>query len=344
MGFSPSARKHHLFCFRLHKYLWMHIKISDVKYSAKKGTDESPSCPHLVVIRWPASHLQRPSVILSFSVSSWKSKWIRGESVWQQWGLCCRSACRDLPSPSVTAAAHLGNYSYLGPGRGQGPWLLRIRKSREIVQGVSGRAEMITHGLFTWTPVLFVLNSSLSWWAALGANTGHFISTLQGCQIHDTAPRHQAGLYIKVSSYSQPCALISGCASSQGSVLAQRRAQRSDLWDVQKVLDPPLGQDGLGGREVSWTICPWAKGHLGALEGGCGQPQGHSQAGDSWWLSTGTELLRFFFSSLRDGHFMFTPLRDGKGALNYICFQKLNAALPEINYSLALQTETIHAN
>lgn len=163
-------------------------------------------CPHLVVMRWPASQLHSPLVILSFSVSSWERKWIRGESVWQQWGLCSRSACRDLPNPSVTAAAHLVNYSYLGPGRDEGPWLLRIRKSREIVQADSGRAEMITHGLFTWTPVLFVLKLSLSWWVGLGANTWHFISfcriPLQGCQIHDTAPRHEADVYVKVSSDS----------------------------------------------------------------------------------------------------------------------------------------------
>lgn len=108
--------------------------------------------------------------------------------------------------PSVTAAAHLVNYSYLGPGRGEGPRLLRIRKSREIVQAVSGRAEVITHGLLTWTPVLSVLKSSLWWWALLGVDVGCFIRlcriTLQGCQIHGTAPRHEAGLYIKVSSVS----------------------------------------------------------------------------------------------------------------------------------------------
>lgn len=174
----------------------------------KKALMNLLPCPHLVVIRWPASQLDGPSVILSFSVSSWKSKWIRGESVWQQWGLCCRSACLDLPSPSDTAAAHLVNYSYLGPGRGEGPWLLRIRESREIVQAVSGRAELVTHGLFTWTPLLFVLKSSLSWQAALGANVGHFISscrsTLQGCQIHDTAPKHEAGLYIKCLQTPSP--------------------------------------------------------------------------------------------------------------------------------------------
>lgn len=142
----------------------------------KKALMNLLPCPHLVVMRWPARQLDGPSVILSFSVSSWKSKWIRGECAWQQWGLCSSSACRDLPNPSVTAAAHLVNYSYLGPARGEGPWLLRIRKSREIVQAVSGRAEMITHGLFTWSPLLFVLKSSSSWRAALGANTGHFIS------------------------------------------------------------------------------------------------------------------------------------------------------------------------
>lgn len=140
----------------------------------KKALMNLLPCPHLVVMRWPARQLDGPSLILSFSVSSWESKRIRGESVWQQWGLCSRSACRDLPNPSVTAAAHLVNYSYLGPGRGEGPWLLRIRKSREILQAGSGRAQMITHGLFTWTPVLFVLKSSLSWRAV---NAGHLISS-----------------------------------------------------------------------------------------------------------------------------------------------------------------------
>jgi len=67
-----------------------------------------------------------------------------------------RSACHDLPHLSVTVAIHLVNYGYLAPGRDWGPWLLRILKSREISQAVSRRAEMITHGVFAWTSVLFV--------------------------------------------------------------------------------------------------------------------------------------------------------------------------------------------
>lgn len=172
-GIFPSARKHCLCCSRLHKYLWMSFKISDVESSAKKGTDESPSVPSFGGDEVTCQAAGRPFtdlIIFCQLLREQKDK----RQVWQQWGLCSRSACRDLPNPSVTAAAHLVNYSYLGPGRGEGPWLLRIRKSREILQAGSGRAQMITHGLFTWTPVLFVLKSSLSWRAV---NAGHLISS-----------------------------------------------------------------------------------------------------------------------------------------------------------------------
>lgn len=75
----------------------------------------------------------------------------------------------------------------------------------------------------------------------------------------------------------------------------------------RRCLIPLWGRSGsVAGRchGLPAPVC-WARGHLGAQEGredGCGQPQGHPQAGDSWCLTIGTELLRFFFFSVRDGH------------------------------------------
>lgn len=42
--------------------------------------------------------------------------------------------------------------------------------------------------------------------------------------------------------------------------------------------------------------------------------------------------------------FVFMPLEIEKVHEIILCFQKLNAALPEINYSLAFQIEPIHVN
>lgn len=106
-----------------------------------------------------------------------------------------------------------------------------------------------------------------------------------------TAPRHKAGLYIKVSSDSQCCALPSDCASPRGSILTERWVGGSDLWDEQRALDPPLRQASLGVMDCL-PVC-WARGHLGAWDLGCGQPQGHPQAGDSWYRYRITEILLF---------------------------------------------------
>lgn len=129
-----------------------------------------------------------------------------------------RSACRDLPNLSITVAIHLVNYSYLSPGRDWGPWLLRIIKSREILQASTRRAEKITHGLFAWTLVLSVPKSRVLWRATLGANTWHFISfcrsTLQSYKIHDTPPRHVAGLYINVFRLPALCFNLWPCIFS----------------------------------------------------------------------------------------------------------------------------------
>lgn len=113
-----------------------------------------------------------------------------------------------------------------------------------------------------------------------------------------TAPRHKAGLYIKVSSDSQCCALPSDCASPRGSILTERWVGGSDLWDEQRALDPPLRQASLGFMDC----LPLCAGLGDTWEHGILAVDSHKVTHKLVIVGTGTELLRFFFFSVRDGH------------------------------------------